>query len=406
MDLKKHFKRKVLGNGVTLLFEKRDVPIVSVAFAVRQGAINEDLEEKGISHFLEHMLFKGTPTRNSFEISSAIEKKGGDLNGFTDEEVTAYWCKMPNEHLGIALDVLSDVMKNPLLDKNELEKERQVIFEEIKMYKDNPTAYVFEGLQRELYEGTLSEPIIGSVETLKKIDRKKMKEFFDRVYRSENMIVCVVGNVEFSDVENFLEKNFQRTKGEIKELEVKNSNGEKLETRKGIDQANMVFAYHVPKAGEEKSYAAEVLSTLMAGGMSSRLWTEIREKRNLAYAVKGSSQIRKRFGYNYVYVGTSPENVDKVKKVLIEEFEKVSKSLGEKELEEAKEQIVGNYKIEMEESRTQMVQLIYSELEGDAKEYYNFGEKIKKVKLEDVKKMAADAVKKHSWMVLVPEKGK
>ena len=121
--MKPRFYRKVLKNGMTLLFEKRSLPIVSVAFAVRNGGVNERISEKGISHFIEHMLYKGTPTRNAKQIAEEIEKNGGDLNGFTSEEITAYWCKMPSKHLNVALEVLSDMVKNPLFDAKELEKE-------------------------------------------------------------------------------------------------------------------------------------------------------------------------------------------------------------------------------------------------------------------------------------------
>ncbi|GAH77972.1 unnamed protein product, partial [marine sediment metagenome] len=143
--------------------------MVSVAFAVRNGGINESKKEKGISHFIEHMLYKGTPTRNTKKIAEEIEKNGGELNGFTDEAVTAYWCKMPSKHLDVALDVLTDMVKNPLFDQKELEKERKVIFEEIKMRKDNPMVYVFDKIQSYLYEEPFGTPLIGTFETMNSI---------------------------------------------------------------------------------------------------------------------------------------------------------------------------------------------------------------------------------------------
>src|SRR3989338_3964917 len=153
MNLK--IQRKILKNGMTVVLEKRNIPVVSVAFAVRQGGINENSDEKGISHFIEHMLYKGTPTRNAKKISEEIEKNGGVLNGFTDEMVTAYWCKMPSKHLNIALNVLGDMVKNPLFDEKEFEKERKVIFEEIKMRKDNPGIHALDKIQELLYEKPL-----------------------------------------------------------------------------------------------------------------------------------------------------------------------------------------------------------------------------------------------------------
>ena len=142
------FKRKILSNGLTLIFEKRNVPVVAIAFAVRNGGINELAEEKGISHFIEHMLYKGTPKRDAKQIGEAIERNGGELNGFTSEEITAFWCKMPSESIDVGLDVLCDMIKSPLFDKTELEKERKVIFEEIKMYKDNPRLHIFDEIHK------------------------------------------------------------------------------------------------------------------------------------------------------------------------------------------------------------------------------------------------------------------
>ena len=395
------FYRKVLKNGMTILFEKRNIPVVCVAFAVRQGGINESESEKGISHFIEHMLYKGTPTRNTKKIADEIEGNGGELNGFTDETLTAYWCKMPSEHLSTALNVLSDMIKNPLFDKKELEKERKVIFEEIKMRKDNPRVYVFDRIQSHLYKGTLGRSLIGTYDTVNSINREKIFEKFKEVYQPNNLILGIVGDADFTEIIKFAEKNFGKNKGKIKKQKISIKNESKLEKRKGIDQANLIFAYHVPLAGNKKSYAAMVLGTLMAGGMSSRLFTEIREKRNLAYAVKGDSDINKSFAHNLIYIGTTKENVEKIRKIILEEFKKVVEGLTEAELIRVKEQLIGNYQIYMEDSQIQLVNLLLYEMDGNAKEFYNFVKNISDVKLEDVKELAK--IKNYSFFVLVPE---
>ena len=176
MDPNKNFQKKVLANGMTLLFEKRNLPVVSVILAVRAGGINEEISEKGISHFIEHMLYKGTKTRTSKQIAEEIEKNGGELNGFTSEEITAYYCKMPSKHLDIALNVLTDMIKNSLFDEKELEKERKVIFEEIKMYKDNPQMNCLVEIQKLLYTGTLGINLAGTFKSMFGIDRKKLQK--------------------------------------------------------------------------------------------------------------------------------------------------------------------------------------------------------------------------------------
>jgi predicted Zn-dependent peptidase len=397
------FYRKILKNGMTLIFEKRKIPVVSVGFAVRNGGVNEHISEKGISHFIEHMLYKGTPSRNAKRIAEEIEKNGGELNGFTDECITAFWCKMPSKHLNIALDVLSDMIKNPLFDEKELEKERKVIFEEIKMRKDSPITFVFDEIQGNLYGGTLGKPLIGSHETMNSISRNKMLKKFREIYKPNNMILCVVGDAELSEVMRFVEKTFEHGRGRVPKLKVSKKNESKIVKRKGIDQANLVFAYHVPLAHDKKCYAAQVLSTLMAEGMSSRLFGEIREKRNLAYAVKGDANINKTFSYNIIYVGTTKENIPEIRKIILNEFKKVAQTLDEKELNEVKEQIIGNYQISMEDSQSQMVNLLSFEIAGNAQEFYEFEKNIREVKLKDVREIARKAIEKFSFLALVPE---
>jgi len=396
------FYRKVLKNGMTILFEKRNLPVVSVVIAVRCGGINETPSEKGISHFIEHMLYKGTPTRNSKKISEEIEKNGGELNGFTDETITAYWCKMPSNHLNLALEVLTDMVKNPLFDEKEIEKERKVIFEEIKMRKDNPHIHVLDSIQEELYIGTLGLALIGTYKTMNSIDRKKLIARFKEVYQPNNMILGIVGDANFEDIVKFAEKNFENIKGKVPQVKFSVSNNQKIEKRKGIDQANLVFAYHVPLASNPQCYTAEVLGTLMAGGMSSRLFQEVRDKRNLAYSIKGDSNINKTFAYNVIYAGTTKENFQKIKEIILKEFKKVSEELTEKELNQVKEQLIGNYRISMEDSQNQLIGLLLNEIDGNAKEFYEFEKRIRAVKLKDVRKMAK--LKDYSFFALVPEK--
>lgn len=390
-------------NGMTVILEKRTLPIISVAFAVRNGGVNEKEGEKGISHFIEHMLYKGTTKRSAKQIAEEIEKNGGDLNGFTADEITAYWCKMPSKHLNLALDVLSDMIKNSLFDKNELEKERKVIFEEIKMYHDNPRMHTYDEIQKLLYTGTMRINLAGTFETMNSIDREKMVSKFKQVYTPNNLILCVVGDANFDLLVKFAEKTFGKEKGNVPVEKFNLENSSKIEQREGIDQANLVFAYHVPIAGNKKTYSAFVLNALMADGLSSRLFEEIREKRNLAYSIKGDANINKNFAYNMIYVGTMKQNVEKVKELIIEEFKKVSKDLDEKELNQIKEQLIGNYQISMEDSQQQMVNLLASEIHGNAKEFYNFEKEISNVKLEDVKKLSAEAYKNYSFFALVPK---
>jgi len=394
-------QKKILKNGMTVIFKQRKNKVVSVAFSVRYGGGNEKAGDKGIAHFIEHMLYKGTPTRNTKQISTEIEKNGGQLNGFTSEQITSFWCKMPSNHLDIALEVLADMVKNPLFDKKELEKERLVIFEEMKMYQDNPRLHVFDKIKSLLYKGDFAISIVGTKESMLGNDKKKLGEFFKRIYVPENMILSVVGDADFNKICEFAEQNFKPSKRQVDEPEVVLDNGEKIEKRKGIDQANLVFAYHIPLPKEDKYFASHVLNVVLAGGMSSRLFSEIREKRNLAYAIKGFVEAEKDFAYAGIYVGTMPENVEKVKELILKEFEKVAVELDEGELAQVKEQIIGNYLLAQEDSHDLLLDLLMSEIKGDALEADKFIDKINGVKLEEVRGLAK--LGEFSFFALVPE---
>jgi len=401
--MKPKFYRKVLKNGMTVILEKRSLPVISLAFVVKTGALHEKEKEKGISHFIEHMLFKGTKTRDSKKIAQEIEKKGGEINGFTDETITAYWCKTPSKHLKSALNVFSDLVKNPLFDEKETEKERQVIFEEIKMYKDNPRYHVFNELKSHLYKKPFGMNIAGNFETVKNISRADLAKKFKEIYSPENMILCVVGDADFMELVSFAEKNFIKGTLRITSPKIIKKIASSIEEREGIDQANLVLGYHVPNSTSKKSYAAEVLNFIMAGGMSSRLWGEIREKRNLVYAIKGDSEVTKLFGYNFIYAGANKENVGLIKKLILEEFQKVIDSLDKKELDEVKEQIIGNHYIALEDSQMQMINLIYYEIDGNAQNFYGFEKHISAVTIQEVKEIAKNAIKNHSFVALVPK---
>lgn len=357
MGMKAKFERKVLKNGMTVVFEKRDNEVVSIAFAVRYGSANEGMDEKGIAHFIEHLMYKGTAKRTSKNISEEIEKKGGVLNGFTSEQITAYWCKLPSEYLMVGLNVLSDMILNSKYDPAELDKEKHVIFEEMKMWKDSPQLRVIDKTREGLFTGSLGEGGIGTEDSLNKMGREEIVKKVSEVYGTNQMILCVVGDAEFSDVCEFAEKTFPKNDVSIENIKFSKQITKKVEKRKGVDQANFTFSYHIPSLQEDGYYVALLLNGILSGGMSSRLFQEIREKRNLAYSVKGSVNSDKEYGFSSIFVGAKQENLKKVEELIVEEFEKI-KDLDEKELEEVKGELIGNRKISSEDSQEQMMELL------------------------------------------------
>jgi len=398
-----NFQKRKLKNGIIVLHEKRELPVVSFGISNPFAASHESSEIKGIAHFIEHLLFTGTETRTHEDISREIEKRGGILNAFTAQDVTSYWFKLPSEHLFSGIDIIIDMLKNPKFDEEKFEKEKKVILEEIKMYHDMPQRHVFEKIEENLYEKPFGEGIIGSKETVSKMTRDFVKEFFSKKYSPENYIVTLVGNADFDKVCEYLENSFEICGGKIEALEIKKKNAETTEERDGIDQAHFVFAMHAPESIDEKRYALETLHSYLASGMSSKLFLEIREKRGLAYSVRGAIHSEKNYSYYSIYVGTTKESIPEVKKLILEGFEKVSE-MTEKDLEESKERLIGLKKVSSEEGVNVMNELLFEEIStGKAENNYEFEKKINKVKLEEVKSLAKEIVKEYSTAAIVPK---
>src|SRR3989344_831793 len=396
------FQKKKLKNGLTVLHEFRDLPLVSVSITNPFGAAFEKSEEKGIAHFIEHLVFTGTKTRTHEDISREIEKKGGILNAFTAHEVTSFWFKLPSEHIFSGLEILADLLNNPIFEKTKFEKEKRVILEEIKLYKDNPQHAVFEQIEKNLFEKPFGELVIGNKETISSMKRDFVFDYFKKNYSPENFIVTIVGNTDLNKVCEYLEKTFSPENHSPKIQKIKIKNPHTTEERPGIDQANFLFAAHAPLFNSKEYPALEILNAYLAEGMSSKLFLEIREKRGLAYTVKGSFNTEKNYSYYSIYVGTTKEALPEVKKLIIEGFQDISK-MTEKELKETKEQLIGSRKVESEESSGVMNALMFHELNGDAEEYYNFEKKISQVSLGQVKSLAENLIKNYSTAAIVPK---
>lgn len=391
------FYKRVLENNVTVLFEKREIPVTSVSITVNNGGQFESEDEKGVSHFLEHLVFKGTKKRTSEEIAKEIEKKGGIINAGTSEEFTNFLCKLPSRHLDTGFDILHDIFFNPLFAKETFEKERMVILEEIRMYKDNPMLYVSDKIKRLLYSKPFGLPISGSLESVGKMTREQVVNKYKSNFKNKT-IVCVVGKANFGEICRFAERFPVCRKNSLKGY-IKKLNHEMIEKRKGIDQAHFIFGYHSPEVNNTGRYLNSLIMVYLAGGMSSILNNEIREKRGLAYVVHPEIEAGKNYGMSSVYVGTEKKNLKKVREIVIDNFKKVSK-MPQKDFEQTKEQLIGLKEISQEDSGNVMQALALEEFGAGAEEYYKFEEKIKSLKLEDVKNFK---LKGFSSFSLVPD---
>ena len=392
------FYRKKLDNGLTVIFEKRKIPVVAVSTSVKFGAQFETEKIKGISHFIEHLVFKGTKKRDVVEIAKEVEGKGGIINAFTGEEVTCYWNKLPSKHFSLGADITRDLVTNPLFEEKALERERKVILEEIKMYKDNPTTYVMEKIKEMLYEKPFNLSIAGTAKIVSSLSRKKVIDLFDNIYGTNNMVFSVVGDVSWSNVLEEAKKFIKKNK-KINSIPIVLKNGQSMEKRKGIDQAHVILGFHMPRLIDKNRYAAEIFSSILGGGMSSRLFQEIREKRGLCYTIKSSLDQSKDYSYEIIYSGTMKSNVNKIKEIALKEIKKL-KDLDNKDFEDAKERLIGLRQISMEKADATMIDLLQEELGGNAENYYKYEEEINKVKIQDVKDLSN--LKGYSFVSLVP----
>lgn len=393
------FYRKKLDNGITVLFEKRELPVIAISSSVKFGAQYEESGIKGISHFIEHLLFKGTKNRNVTEIPKEIEGKGGVINAFTGEEMTCYWNKLPSKYFKLGADISRDLVLNPLFEKEALERERKVILEEIKMYHDNPLSYVMEKIKEELYEEPFNNSIAGTLKTVSGLSREKVVELFNSIYSTNNMVFCAVGKTEWEEV---LEeaKKFPKINKKINSIPIMLKNGNLIEKRKGIDQAHEVLGLHMPKLTDKNRYAAEIFDSILGGGMSSRLFQEIREKRGLCYAIKTNLEQSKDYSYEIIYSGTTKEKIKEIKSIVLREIKKL-KDLEQKDFDETKETLIGLKQLNKEKCDSTMIELLQEEIGGNAENYYNYEEEINKVKLDEVRQLSK--LKGYSFVALLPD---
>jgi predicted Zn-dependent peptidase len=395
------FYRRKLDNGLTILLEKRETPVsvVSVSTSVCFGAQYESEDIKGISHFIEHLVFKGTKNRTFNQIAREIEIKGGTIDATTCDPITYFSNKLPKKYFSVGADVSRDLVLNPLFEKNELEKERKVILEEIKTDHDNPGAYVIDKIKELLYEKPFGLPIFGTEKTVSSLSREKIIEVFNSVYTTDNIIFTVVGDVSLEGIVKE-GKKFPKTNKKINFIPIIKKNNELIEKRNGINQASVAIGFHMPTYKDKNRYAADIFNCILGDGMMSTLFQEIREKRGLCYSIQSALEQSKDYGHEIIYAGTPKEKVSELKELVLKEVKKMQ-NLKKSYFEEAKERLIGSDKIDQEDSNLTMLQLISEEIAGNAEEHYKFEERINSVKLEDVQNLGK--LKGYSFVALLPE---
>ncbi len=390
-----------LENGVTVITEQmHDALSTTVGIWVKNGSRNEALKDRGISHFIEHMLFKGTERRTPLDIAGELEGVGGVLNAFTGREYTCYYAKVLNKDLPLAIDLLSDIVINSTFDKGELDRERLVILQEISMVDDTPDDIVHDLFAANIWKGhPLGRPVLGTEKTVGAFTRDNVVEFYKRRYFAENMLVTVAGGTSPKCVMKLLKVAMagvgSGNDDSAKTTPPEPTKGIKL-VRKPLEQVHLCMGLPVTSQTHPDRYKLYILNTLLGGGMSSRLFQEIREKRGLAYSVYSYLSLVRDAGAFVIYAGTSAKDYKKVINLILKELKTVaSGDITRLEFNRAKEQLKGGMLLGLETSDSRMMKLARDEI------YYGRYVPVKEV-VEAIDKLTIRQIKATAAKVFRP----
>ena len=357
------YKKHVLENGLTIIGEEIPyVKSISLGIWINAGSRIEDEEISGISHFIEHMLFKGTKNRTSKQIASEIDNLGGQINAFTSKECTCYYVKLLDSHIDIGIDILSDMILNSKFNEDDLDKERSVIIEELKMYEDSPEDLAYDLLTENIYKNdTLGMNIIGTEESLKKLNREKLLDYFNKYYVPNNSVIAISGNFNFNEIINKIEDKFKGWKKRSVNIDIKKAEFKScfLTKNKDIEQVNLAMSLEaVPLENDEEVYALAVINTVFGGSISSRLFQKIREEKGLVYSIYSSQSLYRKCGELGIFASMSNEHLEEVYESIIEEIKIMKKDyLTEQEIKESKEQLKGSYILGLESTSSRMMSI-------------------------------------------------
>ena len=393
----KHQKH-TLENGLRVItIPMMDTAAVSVLIMANVGSRYESREINGISHFLEHMVFKGTKNKPStIEISSTIDALGAEFNAFTSEEYTGYYIKSQAKDFNTSLETLHDMLYNSLFDQKEIDREKGVISAEINMYRDDPKLHVYQLAQSLIYGDTpLGWDVAGKIETIKTFKRENFLDYLKKFYKAKNIVIAVAGKQIGSWIDEIEKITANKEAGEInnyKKVAISQKQpAVNLEYRK-TDQAHFILSFRTFSRYDKRRHAAEVLSNILGGSMSSRLFISVRERKGLAYYVRSSSSLYGDNGDFGINAGVDPNRVDEAISTVREEIEKIQKELvGEKELNKSKENICGRFALSLEES-LEVAQYFAAEelLLNNIEDPMEYSRHIRAVTAEDVRDLAKE----------------
>jgi len=404
----RNIRREVLPNGLTVITEQMEhIRSISIGIWIKTGSRDEDPQWNGISHFIEHMVFKGTRNRSAEAIARQVDSIGGNMDAFTAKECVCFNVKVLDEHLPIALEVLSDLVLNPVFAVDDITRERGVILEEIKMDEDNPDYLVHEIFTQSFWKDhPLGKPILGTRETVKKFEQSVVLDSYAKCFSPGNLIISAAGHLNHARFVELVSKHFNHMKplkNGFHSLPPKVVSRIILRNKKSLEQVQICIGVPSHPIAHEKRYASYILNTLLGGGMSSRLFQNIRERQGLAYAIYSDLNPYRDTGCLCVYAGTSRESAGKVVQSVVSEFRKLkNEPVPEEELRRSKDQLKGSLMLSLESSTARMSNLARQEMYFDR--FYGLDELIEKIEgvtVEDLREMSNDFFRTESIAVTV-----
>jgi len=404
----RNIQREVLPNGLTIITEQMEhIRSVSIGIWIKTGSRDEDQPSNGISHFVEHMVFKGTKHRSAEEIARQVDSIGGGMDAFTAKECICFNVKVLDDHLPIALDVLSDLVLHPVFAAEDIARERGVILEEIKMDEDSPDYLVHEIFTQNFWKDhPLGRPILGTKDTVKKFERDPVLDFYKQRFAPGNLIICAAGHLKHKQFVDLVTKHFHHMKP------IKNGFHSPrpaivpriiMRNKKALEQVQICIGVPSHPITHERRHASYILNTLLGGGMSSRLFQNIRERQGLAYAIYSDLNPYRDTGCLSVYAGTSRASAAKVVQSVVSEFAKLkTEEVPAEELRRSKDQLKGSLMLSLESSTARMSNLARQEMYFDR--FYGLDElieKIEAVKAEELQELANEFFRTESVAVTV-----
>jgi predicted Zn-dependent peptidase len=400
-------RRETFANGLRLVTEAMPhVRSVSIGVWLTRGSRHEPLEHAGIAHFVEHMLFKGTAARSAEDIAQQVDSIGGQLDAFTSKEYAGYYVKVLDEHLPVAVDILSDLVTNPLFATTDIEREQKVVLEEIKMVEDTPDDLVHEIFAESYWNGhPLGRPILGTPASVSALDQSTLQRYFSDTYVASNFVVVAVGNIEHDHVKALIEEKFSGTPatGRVVANELPVVAPTVQIRNKDLEQSHVCLGTLGLPQNHPDRYAAYALNTVLGGSMSSRLFQNVREKRGLAYAVFSSLSAYQDIGALSIYAGCGNDAVAELVDVVVAEVRRLKhESVPPDELRRAKDHLKGSLMLNLESTSSRMSHHARQEIYRDRADGLDeMLAAIEEVSVDDVQRIARQFFVPHALGVTI-----